>query len=198
MTGNSFVSDSTSADYRGSVWLTTEARKRKGNKQQLWGLLVLNQKNTFIYLHLGTETNNYNRIGKNDWWLHNNKESAIESQINTGKFLTLWHFVAQLALVFRFVALSSTGKYLFVMNSLTLCQHFFLYLHTIIKNKFLFNYSFQNLCGYWYAISISDYSLPIISYSTCVAEQMLCLLCNYRCAMNKHDCGGAGSGKWGS
>lgn len=44
MTGNSFVSNSTSTDYRGSVWLTTEARKRKGNKQQLWGLLVLNQK----------------------------------------------------------------------------------------------------------------------------------------------------------
>lgn len=32
-----------------------KARKRKGNKQQLWSLLVLNKK-TFIYLHLGTET----------------------------------------------------------------------------------------------------------------------------------------------
>lgn len=50
--------------------------------------------------------------------------------------------------------------------------------------------------GYWYAISSSICHLLIIRHSAGMAQQM-CLLCNYRWAMNKHECGGPGSGKWG-
>lgn len=49
-TGNSFVSNSTSADYRGSVWLTTEARKRKGNKQTIALGFVGTESKKHIYL----------------------------------------------------------------------------------------------------------------------------------------------------
>lgn len=102
------------------------SEKRERQQTTALEFVCTGSKNTFIYLYLETETNNYNRIGKKtNWWLHNNVESEIhtetanESKINTGKFVTLWHFVAPLASLFLFVVLSSTGKYLFVTNSLS-------------------------------------------------------------------------------
>lgn len=124
------------------------SEKRERGQTTALEFVGTESKNTFIYLHLETETNNYNRIGNIDWWLHNNEESeshtetAIESKINTGKFLTLWHSWPYFSILLDFLAQAN----ICLWRTLYLFMPTFLLISSYHNKKCFFNYRIQNFC----------------------------------------------------